>query len=154
MNRKLIWAIVAVMLMLAAVSGVCFQILSSLLPEQLVAAQVYRPVVTGNPMNLRLPTWFVDVHWRFAGEKIVDSTNRNSPTIVRFMLGTEIRQVEKEYTYPVDKRRFSELMRKYVCETRSDIPTSAEIARHRRLETVPVYVDALRYCAKTREKGW
>lgn len=146
MNPKLAIVVAAIFLTLAAAFWFCFRILSSMPPEQLLAAQLYRPVVEGNPLSLRLPTWAVDLHWQMAGEQMVDSRNRSGSTVVLFMLGTEMRQTDS--AYPVDQNRFKGLMQKYVCETSSKIPSSAEIVRYRSLETIPVYIGALKSCGK------
>jgi hypothetical protein len=123
-----------------------FRALSSILPEQLVGAQIFRPAGEGNPAKLPLPTWFVDLHWHFAGKQVVERANRTHSNIVKYMLGVELRR--EEVGLPVDQVRFRTLMRQYVCENTSEIPSPAQISKYARLDSVPEYISALGYCGR------
>ncbi len=139
-------AIAAIVLASVTIVGGAFLLLSSIMPEQLLAAQIHRPLGNRNPTDLPLPQWFIDLHWKLAGERIVDEQNRSSPGIAKFMLGTELSRHEQDYS--LDDVRFSELMKHYLCEAPNGIPVPAEIARYRNLSTVPEYVGALKSCGR------
>ena len=147
MKRSVMIITTATLFALVVALTLCFWSLSSLASIQLVSAQIHRPSVLGNPSRPPFPTWVVDLHWRLFGEHIADVDNRSDPSIVLFMLGAELRDADGN-GYTLDKPRFRELMRRYVCAAPRDIPTPAVISRYARPESLPVYIGALQSCGR------
>jgi hypothetical protein len=145
-KRKLRNAIILLLLICAAVFAAAFSALGSMMPEQLVAAQIHRPFRPFNPTDMPLPEWFIDLHWRLVGERKIDAENRSAPWIVHYMLGAELQRGRSELS--LDRERFHALMRRYVCAAPSGIPTPAEISRYTKLEAVPEYMAALKACGR------
>lgn len=149
-KRKRIATVSALTVVLAGTIWVAqiFSALNALDPSLLISAQLFRPADENNPLNLSVPSWVFDLHWKVAGERIVDRENRSSTEVTKFMLGLELR--DERLKYPFDSRRFHELMRRYVCQAAHGIPSLDEVSRTRQRDELPEYVSALEACGRTR----
>ena len=146
LSRRLQIVAAISLLCFAGAFSAAFGVLSSTMPELLLAWHIHRPTVDGSPFSLPFPRWFVDLHWHLAGERQLEQINRSSTAIADFMLGVELQQ--KEVQLPIDQTRFSRLTTHYVCNAPPGIRNLAWVAKFSSNSEVPTYVAALRACGR------